>query len=124
MSKGVNKTVGRRVIEGLTELRDALKSGEALKKRFTVRTVELDLEELQPSKYDPEDVLLVRESVSASQAVFARLLGVAPATVEAWEQGVKPPNRMACRLLDVIRNDPRPWIKLLDRSVKEEPLSV
>ena len=38
----------------------------------------------------------------ASQAVFASVLGTGKTTVQHWEQGVKTPSGMACRLLDLV----------------------
>src|SRR5215212_1670612 len=43
--------VGARLVEGLTELRNALRSGRPLAEQLTVRTVELPDE---PGLYDPQ----------------------------------------------------------------------
>jgi DNA-binding XRE family transcriptional regulator len=44
--------------------------------------------------------------LNASQAVFARFLGVRPTTVRAWECGNNVPSDMAARFLDEIRANP------------------
>jgi len=44
-----------------------------------------------------------------SQALFAQFLGVSIATVQAWEQGVKAPAKMACRCMDEMLRDPAQW---------------
>lgn len=106
----VKKSPGPRLIESLRGLRDTLQNGEDLPSKYTVRTVELHLE---PREYGPEEVLKIRESLRASQGVFAKLLGVSIKTLQAWEQGNNPPSPMARRLLDTIDSDPKPWQKML-----------
>jgi putative transcriptional regulator len=107
-------SLGAELVRGLEGFRDALREGEPIHRRFTMRTVELDLE---PRQYGSEDVRAVREKLGASQAVFAKLLGVSVKTVQAWEQGNAPPP-MARRLLDVIDRDPRPWEGMLRDAAK------
>lgn len=48
-----------------------------------------------------------------SQAIFAQFLGVSLGTVRDWEQGNKPPNGAASRLMDEIRNNPEYFFKRL-----------
>jgi len=48
----------------------------------------------------------VRELLGASQVVFALFLGASPKTVQAWEQGLLAPNRMARRFMDEIQRHP------------------
>lgn len=118
--KRKKQRLGSQIIEGLTELRDTLRKKEPLEKRFTVRTVEL---KLKPGIYDPESIRLARMSFQVSQAVFAQMLGVSPATIESWEQGHRQPSPMACRLLDEINRNRGYWIKLLRGSIKETSLA-
>jgi putative transcriptional regulator len=105
-----NKSVGNRIIEGLTELAEVLERGEPLEKRFTVHTVEMPP---KPTDYPPRKVRATRAVLGASQPVFASLLGVSTALVQHWEQGFRKPSRMACRLLDEINRDPRRWTQLI-----------
>lgn len=56
-----------------------------------------------PAKYDPADVQATRELVGVSQAIFARMLGVSPPLVRAWECGQRTLAPIARRLLDLIR---------------------
>jgi putative transcriptional regulator len=107
-------SVGSRIIERLEGFRDALKSSEPLKARFTCRKVMLDLE---PTSYGPEQVKQTREMLNVSQALFARFLGVSTSTVRAWEHGSNIPSAMACRFLDEIRRDPEHWIERLQAAV-------
>lgn len=104
------KSPGSALIESLGGLRDALRDGECLHEKFTMRTVELVLE---PREFTPEEVLRIRENLRASQGVFAKLLGVSIKTLQAWEQGKNPPPPIARRLLDRIEADPEPWFKML-----------
>ena len=81
-----------------------------------MRTVELDL---QPHEYDADAVRRVRLSLSASQAVFAKILGVSRSTIQAWEQGDRTPSSMACRFLDEINIDHDRWRhRLLEASIE------
>ena len=108
--------IGARIIRGLSEFRDTVLEGKlpAGDDKFTVRTVELDLE---PSKYSPQDVQATREALSVSQAVLAQLLGTSVQTVQSWEQGVREPSRMARRFMDEIRANPEHWIARLNQAV-------
>lgn len=104
--------VGAEIIEALGELRDALRSGEPLEKRFTVRTYEINI---IPSHYTPEDVRRVRSALGMNQEVFATFLGVSPATVKSWETGTNTPAPIARRFMDEIAADPGRWIDSLAR---------
>jgi putative transcriptional regulator len=103
------RNTGDEIIRGLTGLRDALATGERLADRFTMRTVELDLD---PRPWTPAQVRALRTRLKASQPVFAKLVGANVKTIQAWEQG-KPPPPMARRLLDCIAKDLAPWEKIL-----------
>src|SRR5688572_23582992 len=94
-----DKPFGARMIEGLTELAEALERGEPLGKRFTVRTV---TRLPRPSSYDAERVRATRQSLGMSQAVFAQLMAVSVNLVQAWERGDRSPAPIACRLLDEV----------------------
>jgi len=47
-----------------------------------------------------------------SQALFARWLGVSPATVKAWEQGANSPKGPALRLLHLAKKDKKAFLEL------------
>ena len=110
-----NQTFGQEIVEGLTELRDAVRDREPLPERFTMRTVELDLD---PIEFTAEEIKLLRTEFRASQAVFAHLIGVEPSTLQAWEQGRNRPPKWACRLLDLVKHNPDGLMKQLAHSVK------
>lgn len=101
---GLTRT-GAEIVGALTEFYEVLKEGgsEAVAHRFTVRTVELNLE---PRTYTGEDVKKVRRILGLSQALFARFLGASVSAVRSWENGGQSPSKMACRFLDEINHNP------------------
>ncbi len=101
--------VGARIIEGLTELAEALERGERLEDRFTVRKVSIPA----PDSYSPARIRRTRHLLGASQAVFAQIVGVSVKLVEHWESGIRVPSPMARRLLDEINADPAHWRRKL-----------
>lgn len=119
--KKVRKSAGAEIIEGLTEFRDAIKGGEKVENRFTVRTVELDLQPLLPRKYGPDDVKATRNRLCVSQAIFAQLLGISLKLVQSWEQGQREPEMLARHVLDDINRNPSRWLERLSRAAKSKP---
>ncbi|MGA2706480.1 MAG: helix-turn-helix domain-containing protein [Isosphaeraceae bacterium] len=97
---------GAEIVDALTEFYEVLKEGgsEAVGRRFTVRTVELNLE---PKAYTGEDVKKVRGILGLSQPLFARFLGVSVNAVRNWENGGQTPSKLACRFLDEISHNPK-----------------
>lgn len=49
------------------------------------------------------EIKAMRAANNVSQPVFATLLNVSPATVKAWEQGLKTPSGAALKLLSIVR---------------------
>ena len=109
-------SVGAEILEALEEVRDALKSGEPLEERFTVRSYRF---ELAVRDYRPDDVRSVRRILGLSQPLFAEFLGVEASTVRSWEQGKRPPSSMARRFMDEISADPSYWRGRLRHSISE-----
>jgi putative transcriptional regulator len=106
------------MVRDLSELCDAIEADEQIEKRFTVRTISLDL---HPKPYGPEDVRHIRHMLNASQALLAQFLGVSVKTVRAWEQGTRKIPRIACRYMDDIAAYPELWKKRLRRAVTQKP---
>ena len=102
----MKRDIGQEIIDRLSTFAQAMKKGDDITARFTCRKVVLDL---VPSDYPPKRVRQVRAELGLSQSLFAQFLGVSVATVQAWEQGVKAPAKMACRLMDEILRDPEQW---------------
>lgn len=99
-------SVKDRVLQRLKGFAEALKKGERIGEKFTVRQIELDL---NPTHYTPAMVKEIRTILGVSQAVFAKFLGVSLKTVNSWEQGAKPPRDIACRFMDEIKAKPEYW---------------
>ena len=104
----------KKIVSRLANFNKALKEGKVAQE-FTCRTRVLDL---QPQKYGPNDVIKTRKMLGASQVVFAQFIGVSAKTVRAWEQGVNPPNDIACRFMDEIRFNIDYWRKRLNDTMK------
>ena len=100
---------GRRLIASMEELLETLAAGgmAAVEKKFTVHRVPV-ISFPKPA-LGAAEVAAIRTTLGASQPVFAGLLGVSPATVRAWEQGVNAPSGIALRFLAEVRADPDYW---------------
>ena len=70
----------------------------------------LDLRKVEiparPKPLKPAEIRGLRESLNASQALFARLLNVSSNAVESWEQGVRQPRQATLKLLYIARKSP------------------
>ena len=102
---GAARAKSQEIVEGLQELAAALRTSEPLEARFTVRTYRI----APPPAYGGEDVRRVRDLLGTSQAAFAGFLGVDPSTVRSWEQGLRSPSTLACRILSEIEANPTQW---------------
>lgn len=115
----MKKSVEKRIVERLESFVGALKADKKISEAFTCRTVTLDLE---PTPHNPKAVVATRKLLNASQALFAKFLGVSIKTVRAWEQGKNPPQDIACRFMDEIQRNPDYWRKRLKESmITKEP---
>ena len=77
------------------------------------RVVDLRVTEIPapPKRMKPEEIRRIRESLKASQAVFASFLCVSTKAVQAWEQGVRRPQSTALRLLEIAKKNPAVLLK-------------
>src|SRR4051812_14612131 len=71
--------------------------------RMNLRDVEIPP---APKPMKPADIRALRESLNASQALFARLLNVSSNAVESWEQGLREPRQATLKLLHVAKMNP------------------
>ncbi len=76
---------------------------ESSSKTLDLRTVEMPS---RPKPLKPADIRSMRESLNASQALFARLLNVSSNAVESWEQGIREPRQATLKLLHIARKNP------------------
>ena len=74
----------------------------ALQEKKTLRSVRV----VAPTPLKPKQIVGIRTSLNASQAVFASYLGVSKAAVVAWEYGVRQPSGAALKLLAIARKNP------------------
>jgi DNA-binding transcriptional regulator YiaG len=89
-------------------------SGPTLSKAFKSPRLTAQTSSIkQPAPYACREVKQLRESLGASQTVFAELLGVSKSLVEHWESGVRVPSLIARRLMDSIRADPELFLRTL-----------
>lgn len=71
--------------------------------RLDLRAVEIPD---RPKPLKPSDIRELRESLNASQTLFARLLNVSSNAVESWEQGLREPRQATLKLLHIVRKNP------------------
>ena len=65
------------------------------------------------AKFNPHMIRDIRMKLHASQASFARMIGVSVNTLQNWEQGRRRPRGPAFALLKVTESNPRAVIKAL-----------
>jgi putative transcriptional regulator len=105
--KPMKASVGHEIVKRVADFAEALNGDIPISEQYTCRRVVLDL---NPTLYDPDLVRTTRKILGASQAMFAKFLGVKTRTVQHWEQGLVVPSDMACRFMDEIRNNPSYWL--------------
>ena len=59
-----------------------------------------------PALFDADRIQDIRRQLNVSQRVFAGMLNVSLTTVRAWEQGARPPDGAAARLLSIAERHP------------------
>jgi putative transcriptional regulator len=106
--------IADQILQRLQGFTQALEKNESIAKRFTCHKIVLNL---RPKPYTAEMVKTTRALLSASQRVFAQILGTSVRTVRAWEQGINPPQPMACRFMDEIRQNPSYWLDRLKKAI-------
>lgn len=111
-------TIGKKIIDRLTQFADALDGDQPVSEQYTCRQIVLRLE---PQAYQAEDVKETRRLLNLSQPLFATFLGVKVQTVRAWEQGTNEPTVMACRFMDEIRGNPDYWKQRLQGYFQNRP---
>lgn len=107
--------IERELLADFDGLISDLKRGKSLEKKYSVRRLTVSME---PREYRPEEVVATRQILNVSQRLFAMFIGVSVQAVRAWEQGDNPPSKMARRLFDEIRSDPKYWLKRLGIALK------
>jgi DNA-binding transcriptional regulator YiaG len=98
--KKKDKKKNRRKEEQRTPAAASLDKSES---RLDLRSAEIPP---RPKPMKPTDIRSLRESLNASQALFARLLNVSSNAVESWEQGIREPRQATLKLLHIVRKNP------------------
>lgn len=62
--------------------------------------------------YTPTQIKRIRDRLNVSQHIFALILNISGKTVQSWEQGYRHPEKIACRLLQIIDKQPRAILKI------------
>lgn len=111
MNRKQTKTprVADRIKAALEEVHGALSSGQPIETQLTTRVVKIPA----PKKFSPKAVRELRGKMRVSQGVFAEMVGVSRVLVEGWEQGIRKPHPLACRLLEQVERDPKHFMKRL-----------
>jgi putative transcriptional regulator len=61
----------------------------------------------RPKRISPKEVRQIRETLKASQALFASYLNVSANAVRSWEQGTRRPRQAALKLLMIAKKNPK-----------------
>jgi putative transcriptional regulator len=85
--------------QALVEIRD-FRQG----KRNDLRVTEIPA---PPKKITPAEIRRIRQSLKASQTMFAIYLNVSTNAVRSWEQGTRKPQQAALKLLMIAKRNPR-----------------
>jgi putative transcriptional regulator len=104
--------MARKMNRGLYDgLRQALAEAKAYERgaRVDLRVTEIPA---PPKPIKPHEIRRIRESLHASQTVFAHFLCVSPKAVQSWEQGTRRPQSTALRLLAIARENPQILIQV------------
>src|SRR6266478_6188917 len=89
-------SVEKRIIHRLREFTQALENGEDISRKFTSRQLQWNF---KVGPYEPDMVIETRKLLGVDRLVFAMFLGVSAKTVQAWEEGIRPPTKLACRFM-------------------------
>jgi|GEM_PF-1022262 putative transcriptional regulator len=100
------RTLGQLLVDGFKELSGDLKSGGNIAKKYKV--YDIAPPQALPD-FEPSEALAARTTLNASQAVFARFLGLSTNAVRTWEQGRGQPNKAVRIIFRFIQEDPTYW---------------
>jgi len=97
-------------VQVFDDLRESLEDARGFEEG---REVNLRVTELppRPRKLRPSDIRAIRQSLNASQVLFATYLNVSPNTVRSWEQGTRRPRGADLKLLAIAKRNPRALLR-------------
>jgi putative transcriptional regulator len=88
------------------DLRESLQDAIAFERGEKIDLRILELPE-PPLQLRGRDIRNIRQSLKATQVVFATYLNVSPNTVRSWEQGTRRPQGADLKLLSIVRKNPK-----------------
>lgn len=94
--------LGDILMEGVRELEAIFAAGKHPLQVLTVRKVRV----VPAGVHNARGIKSLRKSLKMSTAVFADCMGVSAKLVEQWESGRRKPSAPACRLLDLLKDEP------------------
>ena len=96
----------RRKVRIFDQLKESLQDARAFEKG---KAVDLRVAEIPrpPEHMPPRRIRGIRNSLNASQTLFALLLNVSPKAVQSWEQGLRRPRAAALKLLTIAKRNPQ-----------------
>ena len=98
--------MAKRKVRIFDQLKESLQDARAFEKG---KAVDLRVAEIPrpPEHMAPRQIREIRNSLNASQPLFALLLNVSPKAVQSWEQGLRRPRAAALKLLTIAKTNPR-----------------
>lgn len=97
MRNSIKKAIGETV-------QDFINTG--IKSSFTEKELNALGVKIPEIQLTTEQIKEIRESLSLSQTVFAKLLNVSPSSIRQWEQGKRQPTGSTRVLLDLLKRSP------------------
>ena len=88
------------------DMREALQ-GAAAYERGEAVNLRVTRIPARPRPISAKQVRHIRQSLNASQALFATYLNVSPNAVRSWEQGTRRPQQAALKLLMIAKKNPK-----------------
>lgn len=88
------------------DMRDALRDAAAYERGETVN-LRVTCIPPRPKEISPREIGRIRQSLKASQPLFATYLNVSANAVRSWEQGTRRPRQAALKLLTIARKNPK-----------------
>lgn len=88
------------------DMREALRDAAAYERgeKVNLRVTRIPS---KPKQLSAKEVRRIRQTLNASQALFATYLNVSPNAVRSWEQGTRRPRQAALKLLLIAKKNPR-----------------
>ena len=98
-------------------LHDSLSEGlEHATGKITLRTEKLEVPD-EPPAFTKGEIKKIRSALGMSQAVLAKYIGCTVNAVQAWELGTNAPNGTARRILQILKENPEVFIRVVLKKI-------